>query len=296
MKTGRRNSLAWAIVAIGLTLPASGRAQNIDGNQAPRLPTSREIHATNWKERRDAFEALIGLQETRATADRRRQLLFELLIVENEMVAAADARLLERVSAGLPPDEGLTEEYTEYYASVIAAVARLDDPRSARALAGAISTGWMAIGSLIAFGTVAVEPVAQRMTEANPSVRSTVTYVLSEMLARSDEIGSDAASRSIIKNVLTRAARDPEYRQKAFRCRTRSPRRSRVDRDCRKPRPQRPVRRHIAWACGDAPGTGSRRESTHVVAASALTAVHEKGRLKAAPTYDRSRLRRRPYG
>jgi hypothetical protein len=199
-----------AIVWIWLMVSASGQSQESANDQAPGLPLSSAIHAQDWEERRQAFDALMGLQETPATADRRRQLLFELLIVENEMVAAANTRLLQRVAAGLPPEEGLTEEYTEHYASVIAAVATLDDPRSARALAGAISTGWMAIGSLIAFGTVAVEPVAQRITEANPSVRSTVAYVLSEMLARSDEIANDAASRSIIKKVLIMASRDRE--------------------------------------------------------------------------------------
>jgi len=208
----RRMLMSCGIVCVWLMVPASGQSQGVASDQAPRMPSSREIHAQDWEERSQAFDALIAADpHTSASDDRRRRLLFDLLIVENEMVAAGNVRLLRRVTAGLPPEEGLTEAYSEYYASVIGAVARLDDPRSAPALAGAISTGWMAVGSLIAFGTVAVDPVARRITEADPVVRSSVANVLSEMLARSDEIANDAASRSTIKKVLTTAARDSDY-------------------------------------------------------------------------------------
>jgi len=132
MNTPRAVSIVTAVVSMWLMFPASGESQDVV--QAPRLPSLSAIQAQDWKERREAFDALIEVPETPANADRRRQLLFELLTVENETVTTANARLQQRAASGLPPEEGFTEGYTEYYASAIAAVARLGDPRSQRHL------------------------------------------------------------------------------------------------------------------------------------------------------------------
>jgi hypothetical protein len=147
--------------------------------------------------------------ESGPAADRRKQLLIELLATENDMVAAKD-RLLRR-DGHLPPGEELSETYVNYYADVVAAVAALRDPRSVSALAGAITTGSIATGALISFGVVAVEPVARRVSDDDPVRRTSAARLLSEMLASSGQVAKDTKSRAIIKKALAAAARDTDY-------------------------------------------------------------------------------------
>jgi hypothetical protein len=60
----------------------------------------------------------------------------------------------------------LTEDYTDYYADLIAAVVTLKDQRSIRSLAGAIRSGNMATGALAAFGDASIDVLLQQMTTA----------------------------------------------------------------------------------------------------------------------------------
>jgi HEAT repeat protein len=228
----RRTRVVHAIGWIWLVSLAVGSAQREAAAQADQLPEAA-IRSADWEERRHGFAALIGVDRetyvqrgvpdlpstvgsnvasrTGAAADRRRRLLIELLEVENETVAAKARTRRQRGVDELPPHELLTEDYVNYYADVIAAVAALRDARSVRALAGAITTGSMATGALIDFGTVAVGPVAQRMTDQEPGVRLSAARLLSEMLARSDQVAKDVKSRVIVKNALALAARDPMH-------------------------------------------------------------------------------------
>lgn len=77
----------------------------------------------------------------------------------------------------------LPEEYTEYYADLIAAVATLRDPRAVNALIGAVESGGMATGGLGKLGSAAYGPtVALLSSSKDDSTRESALYVLSAML------------------------------------------------------------------------------------------------------------------
>jgi hypothetical protein len=214
------------VVSFALFAPLGAAAGQSD--PAP----GEAIRSADWEVRRGAFAALIGVDRetyvqrgtpdlpsvvaakvgspTGPASDQRKRLLIELLNVENETVAAKEQTRRQRGLDELPPVERFTEEYVNYYADVIAAVAMLRDSRSAPVLAGAIMTGSMATGALIELGIAAVAPVAQRMTDADPVMRSSAARLLSEML-RSDQVAKDGQSTAIIKNALALAARDAAH-------------------------------------------------------------------------------------
>lgn len=176
------------------------------------MPAASDLTSDQWEIRRTAFAKLIGppgypsrglaklrpvlletLEKSEETAEERKIMLIQLLEAENSYLESQ-----ERVS----------EDYTEYYADVILVVTTLKDPRSVNALVGAINSGGMATRTLISFGIVSVEPVVRALITSDPSTRSSLTRILSRMLVESNDIAEDAASRSMIKQALTLAAKD----------------------------------------------------------------------------------------
>ena len=200
---------------------------------ATPLSEEKAIVNDNWLRRRDAFISLIGVDPetynrggvpnvgefvrrnlaplSGSAADRRKLLLIGLLDSENKNVNGK-RELRNRLGLlELPPADRLTEEYSNYYGDVTAAIAGLADIRSVEALADAITTGEMVRGTLISFGPAAVVPVAARMANVDDRVRSSVVFTLAQMLVRSKEIANDRPSRRVISDTLRSAASDRSY-------------------------------------------------------------------------------------
>lgn len=102
------------------------------------------------------------------------------------------------------------EEYTNYYADVIGAVASLQDPRAVDALLGAIDTGDLATQGLAKLGTAAFgKTVALFSSSSDESLRDSAIIVLSEMVDSLPPSPNDGGMRTAILAVLKRALRDP---------------------------------------------------------------------------------------
>jgi len=113
----------------------------------------------------------------------------------------------------------LSEEESNYYGDLIAAVAALKDPRALRGLLGAMKTGNMATSALAAFGRLALGPVLEKLNDGRSDTltRSAAVDVISKMLDSDNLPAEDSASRMEIGNALIKAARgkDPLVRLSA---------------------------------------------------------------------------------
>jgi hypothetical protein len=83
--------------------------------------------------------------------------LINLLLLENP-----------NISAGYQETDQpqITEQQTEYYADLVAAIASLQDPGAINSLVGSVLTGDIAISALGAFGDPAADPLIQQLTSA----------------------------------------------------------------------------------------------------------------------------------
>jgi hypothetical protein len=219
-----------AIIVIG----AVGGLVVTDPLVALQRASGPGIQSSDFEERRDLFIALIGTDRatylgggiadvgafvrdglgarprTDVDADQRKRSLLELLEVENAVVAAKESERRRRGLVDLPVAERFTEAHMNYYGDLIAAIAALRDVRSVEALAGAIATGSMAVDSLVSFGPMGVGPVADRITDEDPTVRASVALTLSETLGRSEEVARSSNHRATIRKAMLAAAKDPD--------------------------------------------------------------------------------------
>jgi len=201
-------------------------------DETRRLPTYDEIRSDDWTVRRDSFVLLIGtthvtygqsgglpvIPELRElidaepeTADARIEGLIELLEIENSVGVDQRRLMFSNDPPYLSPEDRLPTAYYGYYPELIWAVSTLNDLRSMNALIGAITTGGMATGALIAFGIPAVRPIAELLDHDTANVRSSAVRTLSEMLVDSEAVRSDSESVSIIREAIYRAATDQYF-------------------------------------------------------------------------------------
>lgn len=200
---------------------------------ASQLPTDEQIENLGWQERREAFASLIGADPQRysrngiesvrvileatlesypQTTDQRALKLIQLLGVENQAVSEKERLRVESGLQQLPPEDRLSEEYVNYYADVIAAVATLRDPRSIHVLVGAITTGGMATRTLITFGPLIVQPVVELYGMSDSLLeRSSAISVLSDLLSESAVVANDQTYRSMIRDVLIEGVADESF-------------------------------------------------------------------------------------
>jgi HEAT repeat protein len=170
--------------------------QQTHPSNAPAL--IQQTQDANWETRKDAFDAiLLGEPSLLANASR---------VPDNIKVALI--QLLETENTFREKGVSFTEEYTEYYASVIGAVASLKDPRSVHGLMGAIKTGAMATDALAELGSVAVDPVIQASNSSDMHVRQAAAMVLSRFTEPKNLQNVTVLSRQKIKNALIQATRD----------------------------------------------------------------------------------------
>ena len=232
----RMTSLSYRLLSAVLLISATttiGHTQDREGpDETQRFPTFDEIRNKDWRERRDAFTFLIGTTHVRyarsgglpiipelrelidsepETAEARIEGLIELLEIENAVHSAKRRQMYSSDPPYLPPEDRIMEDQSEYYAELIYAVSTLNDLRSMNALIGAITTGGMATGALVAFGVSAVRPIAALLDHDYALTRSAAVRTLSEMLADSEAVSSGPESVSIIRDTIYRAASDQYF-------------------------------------------------------------------------------------
>jgi len=187
----------------------------------PTLPPRTDLGSTDPAVRISAFSKLMGIDPAQylnygmkdapsllqstlikdpKDADRRKQLLIELLENENRIVDPYRQR------------EGreLSEGYGNYYGDLVWAVSSLKDVSSMNALLGAFLSGGMATGTLMSFGSASVDPVIGKLKDPDYHARATAARVLGVMLEQSD-IASDVRLKSKIRSSLIQASTDSEY-------------------------------------------------------------------------------------
>jgi hypothetical protein len=160
------------------------------------------LKGTTWTVRSSAFgdatellnSGKLGPNETESL----RLAIIQLLIKEN--------------SGGLkepdPPDvvdddESYGEQKADYYASLIAFVAGMQDERAIPALLGAANSGGMATRAVARFGVKALDPTLEQAISNNPHQASGALFVILQMLKL--HTVSDPDSHLRIKNALRSA-------------------------------------------------------------------------------------------
>ncbi|HEY6347667.1 MAG TPA: hypothetical protein VIY49_39755 [Bryobacteraceae bacterium] len=158
-----------------------------------------QLQSADWTARSQAFQALsmVGF----GSSDQLTLAVIGLLTLENDDVAS------NTITPGPVSDND--ESYAEYYGDVIAAVARLNDPRSITALVGAIKTGNIAMDAIANFGTNALSQVVQQLSSTDPMNRSSAALTIGKMIDAN--LVSDAFSRATIGSALAVASTDPDY-------------------------------------------------------------------------------------
>lgn len=92
-----------------------------------------------------------------------------------------------------------TEKDSEYYASLINVVSRLNDERTIPALVGAMTTGGMATAGLLKYGQRALGPVLEQLKSPNALVRSVALGIGIELLRKHDGLPANSRIRELIR-------------------------------------------------------------------------------------------------
>lgn len=214
--------MTWPPVGL-LTIAAStaillGQARTAaQTEQVTRLTT--QLARPVATERIEAFYGLIdmGAATSRSTSVAPSvQALLRDYPQQAETIQASMTRTLETENAAVKGASDLSEDYSDYYGDLIAAVVSFNDARSARALSDAIGTGNMVIRRLASFGQAALEPVLAQLA-TDPATgrprdvmsRQGASIVLGLLLDPENPASiKDPATRARIKDALKVAARD----------------------------------------------------------------------------------------
>lgn len=131
---------------------------------------------------------------------------------DREDIVRALVGLLSRENSLIndSPSGSLPESYGEYHASLIWSVATLRDGRATDALLGAITTGALASGGLVAIGVPAIPATLRAVESPDAQVRADAVMVLGEMVSKRDELGLDGTNADMIRSVVLRAVGDQE--------------------------------------------------------------------------------------
>jgi hypothetical protein len=215
--TSLRRTIAGPTALVVIFMTSVGHAQSIP--DATVLGLLSQLTSADWTIRKNNFYALLNLgtagaaglpyvvpaeltyvlQNTSAgSAEQVRLALIALLTVENGTIAPAyDTSAVA---------QSVTEEYTDYYADVAAAVASLRDFRSISSLIGAMRSGDVATSALAAFGDAAVDTVSQQVSSSDELVQFSAIFTLEEMLDQSNFAGLSDSTKIKLRQMFARVA------------------------------------------------------------------------------------------
>lgn len=168
---------------------------------------STALHAMeseSWTDRSNALQESTALlasgKQTSDDTDKLRVGLIKLLATEN-----VQTRILPKQDA---PEEDM-EEYSEYYADLVAAVSNLKDERAIPSLLGAAYSGGMATRAIARFGKKALNPVLEQANSRDPNLASGAVFVIREMLKMHTVTDPDSHLR--MENALRLALVSPNF-------------------------------------------------------------------------------------
>lgn len=196
----------WILLLVATTALATPQQANIIRTDIGGIVD--RMHSSLWIDRSKAFEgARRILRSGEPSPEEKDKLtlgLIDLLTVENAatMVSAS-------AQAANDTEQGSIDEYEQYYASLIGAVANLGDGRAIRALLAATPIGGMATRGVARFGDRALDPVLGQVENRDPQLAAGAVDVLREMLKMHTLTDRDSYLR--LKNGLRSALERPEF-------------------------------------------------------------------------------------
>jgi HEAT repeat protein len=206
---GIMNKTTLASLALLLGLSAVGEAAHASPDTDSAVVTT--LSNSDWTARSNALNALSATVETAAESGRSAPdsvsvVLIAQLKTESTIMATGQ---------GPASDEG----YSEYYASLIGAVADLKDPRAAAILSSpaVVATGNMSINGLVVLGHPgAIAVLSAYRTNASEPVRTALALAASGLLKHKAELWENDVVK--LKALLLKAATDksPFVRQSAI--------------------------------------------------------------------------------
>ncbi|MBZ5682709.1 MAG: hypothetical protein LAO24_21660 [Acidobacteriia bacterium] len=196
------------IAGIGFAFFGTATAQQSASVHQNVSRALQKLHSQTWADRSKAFEeaaALLASKQTPGDNDKLRVGLIQLLATENIQTKI----LANHHNADEDAEEKDTEEYSEYYANLIGAVADLKDERAVPSLLGAANTGGMATRGIARFGKKALNLVLEQASSRDPSLASGAVFVIREMLEMHTVTDPDSHQR--MKNALRLALGSPDF-------------------------------------------------------------------------------------
>jgi hypothetical protein len=186
-----------------VVLGSSGRAAHAQSLSA----SLTELTSKTYDTRKKGFYAIFRLANASTPPNAGFHLQAERTAAyahENPAVATALIALLEREVQPDPAKGMLSED--SYFGDLIGCVADLEDSRAVNGLLGAISSGGMAEGGLLALGPVAVPGLLQTLhQDRHEFARAAAASILGRLVERGG-VGNDTAS---IKTGLIAGLGDP---------------------------------------------------------------------------------------
>lgn len=196
--------LALLALGLGFAFLGTATAQRPTTTHEDVPPALRRLHSQAWTDRSRAFEDSAALlasgKQTPGEVDKLRVGLIELLATEN-----VQTRILAKQDAS----EEDTEEYSEYYADLVGAVANLKDERAIPSLLGAADSGGMATRGIARFGKKALSPVLEQVNSRDSNLASGAVFAIREMLAM--HTVTDPNSLLNIETALRLALASPNF-------------------------------------------------------------------------------------
>ncbi len=137
-----------------------------------------QMSDSNWEQRSAAFYGLVALARRfeDAPEDQREataiQHLNRSLPARAPEIKSTLTRTLDTENKAVKGSADITEDHSDYYADLIAAVTAFDDSKSAETLTEAMGTGNMVIKALAGFGDAGARAVMKRMEAADAQTGS----------------------------------------------------------------------------------------------------------------------------
>jgi len=218
----RTSSIPGALWLVAWVVAVSPSSAN--GSTAPDSATQQEqikiacngFGAADWRERQKSFNALVDLGmggRISLTGPRDgTRLLMDRYPEMREVISTSLIALLQSEDRLVASGAALTPLERNFYSDVVMAVASLHDPRSAKALLGAVDTGNMAVAAAAGLGDATLTPALAMLAAAtNRDDKLDMLVVLMQMAyPRNFAKLTGADSKNALKQALIQATADKD--------------------------------------------------------------------------------------
>jgi len=174
------------------------------------------FHSPDWQERQKNFNAMVDLGmggKTSLTAPRDgTRILVDRYPELRDLISTSLIGLLQTEDNLVAANTPLTPDHRNFYSDVVMAVSILHDPRSAKALLGAVDTGNMAVAAAAGLGDATLKPALVMLASAtNRDDKLDMMVVLMQMAQPHNFAKlSSLDLKKQLKQALIQAASDKE--------------------------------------------------------------------------------------